>query len=87
MTNQEKQQKAKVEFMRMQVQELELQARYWKAQWETKFYTLEDSKVKDEYDQFVIKTQEDYMNQLAQERAEFEASQTETLTTTEEAPL
>ena len=64
----EKAQKAKIEFMRAQVQELELQARYWKSQWETKYYTLEDAKLRDEYNAYIVKTQEDYLNELAAER-------------------
>lgn len=75
MTPEQKVAKQRVEFMREQVIELELQARYWKAQWETKFYTLEDSKVKDEYNDFIKKTQEEYLNNLAEDRAKLEATQ------------
>lgn len=71
----ERRQKEKIEFMRQQVQELELQSRYWKAQWETKFYTLEDNKIKADYDTFIIKTQEEYLNQLNEQQAQYEASQ------------
>lgn len=38
------------EEMRMQVVELELRARYWKAQYEVRHYTLEAEKVQPEYD-------------------------------------
>ena len=47
----EKERRAQMEFMRDQVMEVELQARYWKAQWEAKYYTLEDAKIKEEYDE------------------------------------
>ncbi len=73
--NYEKAKKAKIEYMREQVQELELQARFWRAQFELKEYTLKDYAIKDEYDKYIIKMQEDYLNQLAAEREQQEAEQ------------
>lgn len=55
--NFEKHRRAQMDFMRDQVQEVELQARYWKAQWESKYYTLEDSKLKPEYDAYFLEVQ------------------------------
>lgn len=54
----EKERRAQMEFMRDQVMEVELQARYWKAQWEAKYYTLEDAKIKPEYDEYFLKVKE-----------------------------
>jgi hypothetical protein len=84
MTREEKALKEKMDFMRAQVQELELQARYWKAQYDTKYYTLEDDKIKNEYNSFIIKTQEQYLEQLAKER---ELLQTEEDSENEIAPI
>lgn len=57
MANQEKAKKERLEFMREQVLEVELQARYWKAMHDTKLYTLADDKLKSEYDAFIEKAQ------------------------------
>ncbi len=53
----EKNRRAQMDFMRDQVMEVELQARYWKAQWEAKYYTLEDSKLKPAYDTYYLEVQ------------------------------
>lgn len=47
----------RLELMRESVKEVELQARYWKAMYETKYYTLEDSKLKDEYEKYFLDVQ------------------------------
>ena len=57
MANQEKAKKERLEFMREQVLEVELQARYWKAMHDTKLYTIADDKLKPEYDEFIEKAQ------------------------------
>lgn len=54
----DKKRKEQLEYMRDQVMEVELQARYWKANHDVKFYTLEDDKLKEPYDTFVKETQE-----------------------------
>lgn len=41
------------EEMRLQVVELELRARYWKAQHDIRYYTLEAEKVQPEYDKWL----------------------------------
>jgi len=46
------------EQMRLQVVELELRARYWKAQWEVRYYTLEAEKVQPEYDKWMARFEE-----------------------------
>jgi hypothetical protein len=46
------------EAMRMEVVDLELKARYWEAQWKIKFYTLEGSKLQEEYDRFIQDAQQ-----------------------------
>lgn len=57
MTKEEKDRKLRLEFMREQVQEVELQARYWKATHDTKFYSLADSKLKPEYEAYFAEIQ------------------------------
>ena len=52
MTPVEKAQKDRQEFMRNQVIESELQTRYWKSMYETKYYTLEDAKLKETYEAY-----------------------------------
>ncbi len=46
------------EQMRMQVVDLEMKARYWKAQFEIRNYTLESEKLQKPYDEFLLKTKE-----------------------------
>ena len=41
------------EVMRMQVIDLELKARFWKAQYELRYYTLEAEKIHPEYEKYV----------------------------------
>lgn len=41
------------ESMRMQVVEMEMKARYWKAQFDIKYYTLESNKLEETYMKFV----------------------------------
>ena len=41
------------EAMRLQVIDLELKARYWKAQYEIRNFTLESEKLQPEYDEFL----------------------------------
>ena len=41
------------ERMRLQVVQLELRARYWKAQYEIKQYMLSDKELKDDYDKYM----------------------------------
>lgn len=45
----------KTEAIRMQVIEAELKARYWKATYELKHYTLEADKIHDEYERYIEK--------------------------------
>ena len=46
------------EEMRMKVVDLEIKARYWKAQWEIKHYTLEGVKLDPAYEEYVKVEQE-----------------------------
>ncbi len=57
----EKARRMRLDMMRDQVQELELQARYWKANHDTKYYTLEDAKLKEPYEKFFYEVQEKAM--------------------------
>lgn len=91
MNKEEKAMRERLDYMRNEVQQLELQARYWKAQWETKYYTLEDNKIIDEYNDYLQKMQEAQLNHLAQLREESKIEgdseptlNTETLTETDE---
>lgn len=57
----------RMEEMRKQVMEVELQARYWKAMHETKYWTLEDNKLKEPYEKYFLEVQtraEDAAEQL-----------------------
>lgn len=47
-----------MERMRQTVVDLELKARYWKANYELKKYTIEDSKLTEEYAQLIKETME-----------------------------
>lgn len=62
------------EQMRLQVVDLELKARYWKAQFEIRHFTMEAEKLQEEYNKYLSSMQE--KNKKLQE--EFEA-QLETL--------
>lgn len=48
----------RMELMREQVQEVELQARYWKAMHDTKYWTLEDNKLKESYEKYFVEVQQ-----------------------------
>ena len=80
MANQAKAQKERLEFMREQVLEVELQARYWKAMHDTKLYTLSDDKLKVEYNAFIEKAQADAMAEIENLQKESEAAQDKVLT-------
>lgn len=43
------------EYMRLQVVDLELKARYWEAQWKIRYYTLESEKLQSDYNDFMEK--------------------------------
>lgn len=43
------------EYMRLQVIDLELKARYWEAQWKIRFYTLEAETLQSPYNEFLEK--------------------------------
>lgn len=65
-----KKQKTETELMREQVIDLELKARYWKAQHDIRFYTLEAEKLQPEYDEYVEKQRqqrEELMKELQEE--------------------
>ncbi len=79
MANQQKAQKERLEYMREQVLEVELQARYWKAMHDTKFYTMEDDKLKAEYNVFITKAQEDAMKEVEKLQKESEVEQNKVL--------
>lgn len=49
--------------MKADTQDLELKARYWKAQWEIRYYTLEAEKLQPDYDEYIKIQQE--KNELA----------------------
>jgi hypothetical protein len=57
--------------MRSQVIDLELKARYWKAQYELRYYTLKSNEVEPEYSAYIKKQaeenarlQEEYIKQM-----------------------
>lgn len=52
------------------VRELELSARYWKAQHDIKFYTLEEAKLRESYNTLLEEKQKtvDMIDQMAQEQ-------------------
>src|SRR5688572_1794946 len=49
----EMQKRAKTE-MKARLEDAELKARYWKAQWEVKHYTLENEKLQEPYDAWLV---------------------------------
>lgn len=53
-----KQWEEQMEEQRMQVQEVELKARFWKAQFEIRYFTLEAEKIQPSYDAYVAAQQE-----------------------------
>lgn len=66
--------------LRNQVLEMELKARYWKAQFETKYYTLESSKLDETYTKFLqdqrereIKAYEEYQAKMREVQEKQEA--------------
>jgi hypothetical protein len=56
------------EAMRQEVVDLELRARYWKAQFEIRDYTLKAEKIQPEYDAFLEESKKN--NEAAQKRFE-----------------
>lgn len=80
MANPAKAQKERLEFMREQVLEVELQSRYWKAMHDTKFFTLADDKLKSEYNTFIEKAQADAMAEVEALQKESETAQDKVLT-------
>lgn len=63
-----------MEEMRLKAIEVELKARFWKAQYEIRYYTLEAEKIQPEYEKYVEKQREmndklmkEYMEQLQKE--------------------
>lgn len=60
------------ETMRMQVVDLELKARYWKAQYEIRHYTLQAERVQPDYDAYLEDQkakQEEMMKQFQEQLA------------------
>lgn len=64
MTREEKLRQQRLEFMREQVREIELQSKYWEAMYKVKYFTLEDAKLRDAYEAHVIKVQDDAQKAL-----------------------
>jgi hypothetical protein len=64
--------RAEVDKMRDQVQEIELRARYWKAQYELRYFTLEAEKIQPEYEAYLIKTEESIKKANEELQAELE---------------
>lgn len=63
------------EAMRLQVVDLELKARYWKAQWEIRHYTLNAEALQPEYDTYVTKQKENAEKALQEYMAQLQAKQ------------
>lgn len=62
--------------MRMQVVDLELKARFWKAQYEIRHYTLESERLGPQYDAFLNTSREAMVKALEEARkAQAEAPQ------------
>lgn len=56
------------EEMRMQVVDLELKARFWKAQYEIRHYTLESERLGPQYDAFLNASREAMIKALEEQR-------------------
>lgn len=48
-----KQEREQLKHQKQQVDDLETKARYWRAQWEIRFYTLESEKLQADYDNYL----------------------------------
>lgn len=83
------------ERMRLEVVDLELKARYWKAQHDIRFYTLAAEKIQPEYDKYVeiarakqeqmIKDLQEEINKRGQNELHIAETDPETLDSTVEA--
>lgn len=56
------------EQMRLQVVDLELKARYWKAQYDIRHYTLESEKLQESYDTFLTTSRDTMMKAIEEAR-------------------
>ncbi len=57
------------EAVRMQVVDLELKARFWKANYELRHYTLESEKINGEYEEFLQRSRDAMMKAIEEARA------------------
>ena len=76
----QKQMPSAQEEMRQQVIELELKARYWKAQYDIRQYTLAAEKIQPEYDEYLEKQKEqrdEMIKQMQEELMKEQAQKTE----------
>ncbi len=64
MTREEKLRQQRLDFMREQVREIELQAKYWESMYKVKYFTLEDAKLREAYESHVMKVQDDAQKAL-----------------------
>lgn len=62
------------EAMRLQVVDLELKARYWKAQYDIRHYTLESEKLQPDYDAFIQKSQQSLMKAIEEAKVKPETT-------------
>lgn len=71
------------EHMRSQVVDLELKARYWKAQYDIRHYTLEAEKIQPEYNEFLKREEEEREAALKRFQEQIDKMNKEAAKTTE----